>query len=120
MVRSITSFDHIKDQIQQPPTKYDAVSLGTHMTLRSPKIIGKNKSSMPWKKQSKRSPVHVPQKGMTMTWQEKTDAKKKAKALQERVKEMRDRRRESKVAVANRKKLKAKQKKINEMRSSTY
>eukprot|EP00351_Strombidinopsis_sp_SopsisLIS2011_P002459 CAMPEP_0116881228 /NCGR_PEP_ID=MMETSP0463-20121206/13324_1 /TAXON_ID=181622 /ORGANISM="Strombidinopsis sp, Strain SopsisLIS2011" /LENGTH=73 /DNA_ID=CAMNT_0004532931 /DNA_START=160 /DNA_END=382 /DNA_ORIENTATION=+ len=52
--------------------------------------------------------------------EEKTDAKKKAKALQDRVKEMREKRRDSKQAIANRKKEKAKQKKINEMRSASY
>ncbi|CDW80800.1 UNKNOWN [Stylonychia lemnae] len=93
------------------PQPYSLSKLG-------PKTIGKAKSGKSWNVASKRAPRHSVYN--PKTWEEKTEQRKKLKALKDRVAEAKLKKKQEKQSRAVQLREKLKRKELNQMKSATY
>ena len=98
----------------EEPEFKGSLSLGSNV---SSKVVGRNKSGMPWKKSSSRSQFS---KGPPIAYLKSMAEKERQKRIQERVARLRSERGNDKKEKRIRQKEKAERKKINEFKSSSY
>jgi Cgr1 family len=102
----------------EEPSTATPFSLSAKLPAGTPLSVGMPKSKKPWKALSERSSKHTPYN--PRNWEQKMAEKKKLKAVRDRVKEERERKKAARRQVAERLREKARLKEVNTMKSASY